>query len=204
MSNPILGILYKTLTACLKRTKVGYLRHNIKLLPYTNKTGKPRSYSQHSVLVEFINILAAMLPCTCYSEKQYKKNLHIMFKCFTSSRTSILQLSIIATFLSIRSKIRPGVAIITWTETEIWAKLLYICVHEPRSVPYENSASSQTTQQLQRSNRMSMSTTLWMRRQISHVHLWIQKAAIACLRFNTACSMRQWPTDKLWGTQVFH
>jgi hypothetical protein len=82
ISNPTLGILYKTLTACLKRTKVGYLCHNIKHFPYTNKMGKPRSYSQHTVLVEFIHILAAMLPCTCYSDTQHKqKKIYICTLC---------------------------------------------------------------------------------------------------------------------------
>lgn len=124
---PILGILYKTLMPCLKRTKVWYLCHN-KTFSYTNKMGKTRSYSKHTVMVECIHILPAMLPCTGYSDTSYKhKKKSICKLCsdiFTSSRTSILQLSIIATFLSIRSKIRPGVAIITWTEREIWAKLL--------------------------------------------------------------------------------
>lgn len=114
-----------------------------------------------------------------------------MFRYFTSSRTSILQLSIIATFLSIRSKIRPGVAIITWTETEIWAKLLYICVHEPRSVPYQNLY------------KFTNDTATPVKLQNSHVNYTLNEKAdmlssptnsgsntCLCLRCNTACSMR--------------
>jgi len=37
--------------------------------------GKPRSYSKHTVMGDFIYIyiLAAMLQCTCYSDTSYKQ-----------------------------------------------------------------------------------------------------------------------------------